>query len=113
MIRRPPRSTLFPYTTLFRSGSALCEPFGGPGPAAAHEPLSRAARCPRGINRPKRNPVARLIRGGNISFDAESQCFGGCSFVAPRQNRKSTQQPSSDLRNRVLRTRAKTLTAEV
>src|SRR2546429_6257866 len=24
MIRRPPRSTLFPYTTLFRSLSALC-----------------------------------------------------------------------------------------
>src|SRR2546428_4223452 len=25
MIRRPPRSTLFPYTTLFRSGSARCD----------------------------------------------------------------------------------------
>src|SRR5258707_4791253 len=25
MIRRPPRSTLFPYTTLFRSGRALVE----------------------------------------------------------------------------------------
>src|SRR3712207_7098763 len=25
MIRRPPRSTLFPYTTLFRSCSASCE----------------------------------------------------------------------------------------
>src|SRR3712207_1573247 len=24
MIRRPPRSTLFPYTTLFRSGAELC-----------------------------------------------------------------------------------------
>src|SRR2546428_3471519 len=24
MIRRPPRSTLFPYTTLFRSPSVLC-----------------------------------------------------------------------------------------
>src|SRR5574340_1301648 len=24
MIRRPPRSTLFPYTTLFRSGHGLC-----------------------------------------------------------------------------------------
>src|SRR2546422_8370349 len=24
MIRRPPRSTLFPYTTLFRSGRPLC-----------------------------------------------------------------------------------------
>src|SRR5438270_9632034 len=27
MIRRPPRSTLFPYTTLFRS---LCAPLGDP-----------------------------------------------------------------------------------
>src|SRR2546429_4382165 len=26
MIRRPPRSTLFPYTTLFRSSSAAAEP---------------------------------------------------------------------------------------
>src|SRR2546425_282695 len=32
MIRRPPRSTLFPYTTLFRSRSARCHPGrGGPG----------------------------------------------------------------------------------
>src|SRR5258705_9566376 len=27
MIRRPPRSTLFPYTTLFRSGSAIEKEF--------------------------------------------------------------------------------------
>src|SRR2546422_5810331 len=27
MIRRPPRSTLFPYTTLFRSRRHRCEPF--------------------------------------------------------------------------------------
>src|SRR5258708_13003942 len=26
MIRRPPRSTLFPYTTLFRSTSTRCRP---------------------------------------------------------------------------------------
>src|SRR5207249_9764524 len=36
MIRRPPRSTLFPYTTLFRSRiviavSSMCQP-GRPGP---------------------------------------------------------------------------------
>src|SRR5687768_17920478 len=32
MIRRPPRSTLFPYTTLFRSrGAALGSAFGGGG----------------------------------------------------------------------------------
>src|SRR5258707_6516095 len=29
MIRRPPRSTLFPYTTLFRSGAT--EPYDGEG----------------------------------------------------------------------------------
>src|SRR5256885_15644303 len=28
MIRRPPRSTLFPYTTLFRSQRALHQPVG-------------------------------------------------------------------------------------
>src|SRR5207302_9352066 len=28
MIRRPPRSTLFPYTTLFRSGAKLLTYFG-------------------------------------------------------------------------------------
>src|SRR3712207_7445212 len=32
MIRRPPRSTLFPYTTLFRSGSApIVRDFTEPG----------------------------------------------------------------------------------
>src|SRR3712207_7878151 len=32
MIRRPPRSTLFPYTTLFRSAGADCIKVGiGPG----------------------------------------------------------------------------------
>src|SRR3712207_8002015 len=30
MIRRPPRSTLFPYTTLFRSERALLDPAASP-----------------------------------------------------------------------------------
>src|SRR5688572_32708175 len=30
MIRRPPRSTLFPYTTLFRSGVSRTAPLGTP-----------------------------------------------------------------------------------
>src|SRR6476660_10009857 len=32
MIRRPPRSTLFPYTTLFRSAGARRGPLRLPGP---------------------------------------------------------------------------------
>src|SRR3712207_8955036 len=35
MIRRPPRSTLFPYTTLFRSGRAWWNDDGGRGMAFA------------------------------------------------------------------------------
>src|SRR5256885_3794255 len=39
MIRRPPRSTLFPYTTLFRSGGARRWPGlpGGGQPAAVED----------------------------------------------------------------------------
>src|SRR5260370_5811025 len=36
MIRRPPRSTLFPYTTLFRSGGGVPGPPGGAGTVAEH-----------------------------------------------------------------------------
>src|SRR5260370_3366150 len=44
MIRRPPRSTLFPYTTLFRSRQALDEAdgVGGHGPTALRQ--AHAAR---------------------------------------------------------------------
>src|SRR5256884_8129789 len=34
MIRRPPRSTLFPYTTLFRSRFAVVDVTGGKNPEA-------------------------------------------------------------------------------
>src|SRR3712207_8018493 len=40
MIRRPPRSTLFPYTTLFRSGAGDGDP---PAQAAAGEQDPRVA----------------------------------------------------------------------
>src|SRR3712207_8821675 len=47
MIRRPPRSTLFPYTTLFRSAVR-----GGARTQAARGPLRRAQRRPRRRPRP-------------------------------------------------------------
>src|SRR3712207_8197916 len=46
MIRRPPRSTLFPYTTLFRSDDAQQVPAGlPPGHPGDRRPLP--ARAPR------------------------------------------------------------------
>src|SRR2546422_7926843 len=51
MIRRPPRSTLFPYTTLFRSGLALpCAGFC----AARVSDLGDSARHPATAARPER-----------------------------------------------------------
>src|SRR5438552_6120310 len=49
MIRRPPRSTLFPYTTLFRSGLA----------AAAVVPPRRARPPERAEGTAMRHPVSR------------------------------------------------------
>src|SRR3989449_7604334 len=45
MIRRPPRSTLFPYTTLFRSPAGRAEPARRGGTAADRErPAARNRR---------------------------------------------------------------------
>src|SRR3712207_8550624 len=51
MIRRPPRSTLFPYTTLFRSG-------GGARAAGATAAGGRAGRRGAGAAQAAREPAA-------------------------------------------------------
>src|SRR5260221_3803375 len=62
MIRRPPRSTLFPYTTLFRSVARLAA-----AAAASHFALARGA----GADRPlagrdrRRGEEGRGARAGN------------------------------------------------
>src|SRR2546426_3973389 len=47
MIRRPPRSTLFPYTTLFRSAISSTEP----------HPIERANACAR-----RQSPATHSLR---------------------------------------------------
>src|SRR3712207_7054847 len=53
MIRRPPRSTLFPYTTLFRS-----RPGADPGVRAVHHRRDRAGLLDHreALGRPRRAP---------------------------------------------------------
>src|SRR2546422_1799010 len=79
MIRRPPRSTLFPYTTLFRSEQRERTSFGSPAgsPKGDRRGSRRAARRPGTLvgqtqggsdpavaaRRGSRNPLART--GGN------------------------------------------------
>src|SRR2546425_13253839 len=59
MIRRPPRSTLFPYTTLFRSGGHLG---GGRGGRGRRRGVSRR-RASGGARRRGRGDGRRLSRG--------------------------------------------------
>src|SRR3712207_7154162 len=58
MIRRPPRSTLFPYTTLFRSpwapwgsGATPTDPYAGIGGHFGCDGYLRGARVERGTDR--------------------------------------------------------------
>src|SRR3712207_8133604 len=44
MIRRPPRSTLFPYTTLFRSGGVRARPAAAPVRAVVAVEVDAVAR---------------------------------------------------------------------
>src|SRR5256886_4777232 len=50
MIRRPPRSTLFPYTTLFRSEALDTTLFGAWSMVRAFLPLLRSSRHARVVN---------------------------------------------------------------
>src|SRR3989441_12042781 len=60
MIRRPPRSTLFPYTTLFRSrgGREPAPPPGGPEPRVMSDPAQREHHA-----HPRQQPQLRLEVG--------------------------------------------------
>src|SRR5205085_11701419 len=72
MIRRPPRSTLFPYTTLFRS------------------PVRACCRRPRGCSR-----CRRRARRHRVARRATRWCHRRTRDPAPSGDRKSTRLNSS------------------
>src|SRR3712207_8123253 len=55
MIRRPPRSTLFPYTTLFRSGAGCRGPRWGADRGGSRAVGRRRRECPKSCA-PRRSP---------------------------------------------------------
>src|SRR3989440_8043923 len=81
MIRRPPRSTLFPYTTLFRSQRAR------PARPVARGRCTGRARRPRGSGRGNR--AARWLGA------RPPQAPGLARLAGPRRDRKSTRLNSS------------------
>src|SRR5258707_2674302 len=84
MIRRPPRSTLFPYTTLFRSPSAAGRPTPVPArPAAIHwsvrEPGTSACFVPR------RSAMARLGRSEEHTSELQSRQYLVCRLLLEKK----------------------------
>src|SRR2546422_3704985 len=83
MIRRPPRSTLFPYTTLFRSHQAL-EP---------HQPARhRAAHRPRG---------ARAREKGQAALQGERQALPQGRLVRIGMAEDRSEEHTSELQSRL------------
>src|SRR2546426_5060015 len=81
MIRRPPRSTLFPYTTLFRSQQDSChshlsgkdEPITGGPKTRAHSTPSDTNRCPHGICHGAKSRETHALRGLRATTVARSE----------------------------------------
>src|SRR3712207_7328915 len=78
MIRRPPRSTLFPYTTLFRSAAVL------------HRLVHAAVPVAQLVGAEAQRPAEDLV----AEADAE-QRHAGVEHRARRLDRKSTRLNSS------------------
>src|SRR2546426_4337937 len=92
MIRRPPRSTLFPYTTLFRSD----DPFG------VEQRLLAPALAPRDR---EREPVVQL-RSEEHTSELQSPCNLVCRLLLEKKKKNHTSKTSthacSNLTHRML-----------
>src|SRR2546426_9310869 len=87
MIRRPPRSTLFPYTTLFRSRRA--HHVGGAGRRVVDRPLLRRGGALRGVGAPaehRRDAGAlRLERSEEHTSELQSPCNLVCRLLLEKK----------------------------
>src|SRR3712207_8523156 len=90
MIRRPPRSTLFPYTTLFRS---LC-----PGTHRLIGEVMREAGLPAGVVNIVTNApadAAKVVRSAEHTSELQSRQYLVCRLLLEKKDRKNTSIISS------------------
>src|SRR5258708_11935488 len=99
MIRRPPRSTLFPYTTLFRSGACAVVVEGHP--ARAREvlvPLLRDHRADAGAvasdrTRTRRADAARPHRSEEHTSELQSPDHLVCRLLLEKKQESLSVRP--------------------
>src|SRR2546427_1068787 len=100
MIRRPPRSTLFPYTTLFRSVQALAvglvlgeEEIGG---ALAVEPAPAERRVLRLDRLPPGAAAGRAQRSEEHTSELQSQSNLVCRLLLEKKKKKNTASDATE-----------------
>src|SRR3712207_7823007 len=94
MIRRPPRSTLFPYTTLFRSVEALAR---RGGEAGGHRCLARRSPIgPINIGRIRigytRARLGRLPRSEEHTSELQSRQYLVCRLLLEKKKKNQKTQ---------------------
>src|SRR2546425_4247182 len=90
MIRRPPRSTLFPYTTLFRSGRDR----QGPGGERSGRPQRAAVVGRRGAYRPagELDPARRdEARSEEHTSELQSLAYLVCRLLLEKKKTKNNK----------------------
>src|SRR5256885_9884848 len=99
MIRRPPRSTLFPYTTLFRSQSNESRSGGGQPVWAARRRRARrdaaASTFPRWRSRRRRRPSAS--RSEEHTSELQSPCNLVCRLLLEKKKKHSNKASHNSL----------------
>src|SRR2546430_11586820 len=91
MIRRPPRSTLFPYTTLFRSTATVTQALGSGGVDATVIPYSFSEAAKRG----GANVLADIGKL-NIPYQGTTVCYlrEAVTSSADRSEEHTAELPS-------------------
>src|SRR3712207_7271899 len=99
MIRRPPRSTLFPYTTLFRSVDPLClrDDTDDAMPMASEEP-SESTHSRRGMWRTRPALVSSahmtpedMSRSEEHTSELQSRQYLVCRLLLDKKNEQSSE----------------------
>src|SRR2546426_9312420 len=98
MIRRPPRSTLFPYTTLFRSHGV--HPRGRPIQVLGAEPEARAqVKRHSATNAPVE--CHRCVRSEEHTSELQSPCNLVCRLLLEKKKREIRVQAAHFARQAV------------
>src|SRR2546422_7750650 len=95
MIRRPPRSTLFPYTTLFRSRAAARRSCGGdPRVSGPYEPGASSVRAASRRRRLHRHQE----RSEEHTSELQSRLHLVCRLLLEKKKEKPDHIPSQRTR---------------